>query len=175
MSSTVRIGNAQAFWGDRSDAAAELLAREPDLDFLTLDYLAEVSMSLLAAQRERDPATGYARDFVEVVRSLAPYWRSGGRCRLITNAGGLSPSGCAQACAAALAAAGCRPLRIAVITGDDVLDAAQRAARDAGTAGDDTFRHLETGAPISTVADRLVTANAYRTVRAPFRMESGRL
>ncbi|HEX3599897.1 MAG TPA: acyclic terpene utilization AtuA family protein, partial [Lacipirellulaceae bacterium] len=52
----VRIGNAQGFWGDRSDAAAELLAREPELDYLTLDYLAEVSMSILAMQRERDPS-----------------------------------------------------------------------------------------------------------------------
>ena len=58
MSAAVRIGNAQACWGDRSDAAAELLAREPDLDYVTLDYLAEVSMSILAAQREREPDAG---------------------------------------------------------------------------------------------------------------------
>src|SRR4051795_3213930 len=99
MSSTpqpVRIGNAQAFWGDRTDAAAEMLAREPKLDYLTLDYLAEVSMSILATQRERDPTAGYAREFVDVVRSLIPYWSSGGRCRLITNAGGLNPHGCAE-------------------------------------------------------------------------------
>ena len=96
----VRIGNAQAFWGDRADAAAEMLAREPDLDYLTLDYLAEVSMSILAMQRERDPKAGFARDFVEVVRSLVPYWSSGGRCRVIANAGGLNPHGCAEACRA---------------------------------------------------------------------------
>ena len=92
VTNPVRIGNAQAFWGDRSSAAAEMLAREPGLDYLTLDYLAEVSMSLLAKERERDPAAGYPRDFVEVVRSLAPYWAGGGRCRLIANAGGLNPS-----------------------------------------------------------------------------------
>ncbi len=80
-SKPVRIGNAQAFWGDRTSAAAEMLAREPDLDYLTLDYLAEVSMSILAMQRQRDPQAGFAREFVEVVRSLAPYWCSGGRCR----------------------------------------------------------------------------------------------
>ena len=94
----VRIGNAQAFWGDRADAAAEMLAREPELDYLTLDYLAEVSMSILAMQRERDPEAGFARDFVEVVRSLVPYWSSGGRCRVIANAGGLNPRGCVEAC-----------------------------------------------------------------------------
>src|SRR2546423_11075141 len=118
----VRIGNAQAFWGDRADAAAEMLAFEPDLDYLTLDYLAEVSMSILAMQRERDPNAGYARELVDVVRSLVPYWSSGGHCRLITNAGGLNPRGCAEACRAVLAAAGCRSLRIGVVAGDDVLE-----------------------------------------------------
>jgi hypothetical protein len=98
-----------------------MLAREPDLDYLTLDYLAEVSMSILAMQRERDPQAGYAADFVEVVRSLAPYWKDGGRCRVITNAGGLNPVGCAEACAIALQEAGSRALRIAIVSGDDVL------------------------------------------------------
>src|SRR5688572_8606416 len=131
MSQVVRIGNAQAFWGDRTDAAAEMLAREPDLDYLTLDYLAEVSMSILAVQRERDPRLGYPRDFVDVVRSLAPYWAAGGRCRVIANAGGLNPRGCAEACRAALETAGCRPLRIAVVTGDDVLGLLRNRANDA--------------------------------------------
>lgn len=162
MTTSVRIGNAQAFWGDRSDAAAELLAREPELDYVTLDYLAEVSMSILAAQRERNAALGYAQDFVDVIRSLARFWTDGGRCRLITNAGGLNPTGCAQACAAALAEAGCRSLTIAVITGDDMLPALQQAARDPADGSQvERFRHLESGAPIATVAERLVTANAY--------------
>src|SRR3954469_25754473 len=106
MTRPIRIGNAQGFWGDRVDAAGEMLALEPTLDYLTLDYLAEVSLSILAGQRDRDPSLGYAQDFVEVVRSLAPYWRDGGRCRLITNAGGLNPRGCASACAMALDEAG---------------------------------------------------------------------
>ena len=155
MTPTVRIGNAQAFWGDRSDAAAELLAQVPELDYLTLDYLAEVSMSILASQRERNPALGYAADFVDVVRSLAPYWRANGKCRVITNAGGLSPANCARACATALEEAGCRPLQIAVVTGDDVLDHVLKSP-DA-----DSFCHLESGAPLPEVAERLVTANAY--------------
>lgn len=158
MSSVVRIGNAQAFWGDRTAAAAEILAREPDLDYLTLDYLAEVSMSILALQRERDPQAGFARDLVDVVRSLAPHWASGGRCRLITNGGGLNPHGCAEACREVLEQAGCRSLRIGVVTGDDVLDAVRAAAADASSR---EFRNLDSGASISDVGDRLVTANAY--------------
>src|SRR3954452_12275563 len=156
ISKTVRIGNAQAFWGDRTDAAAEMLAREPGLDYLTLDYLAEVSMSILVMQRERDPSAGYAREFVEVVRSLVPYWNSGGRCRVIANAGGLNPQGCAEACRAVLAQAGCRPLKIGVVTGDDVL-ALVRAAN----ASSSDFQNLDTHAKLHEVRDRLVTANAY--------------
>ena len=121
MKRSIRIGNAQAFWGDRGDAAAELLALEPDLDYLTMDYLAEVSMSILAIQRERDPGLGYPKDFVEVVRVLSSYWAGGGRCRLVVNAGGLNPMGCAKACAAVLEKSGCRSMKIGVVSGDDVL------------------------------------------------------
>ncbi len=159
MAEPIRIGNAQAFWGDRSDAAAEMLAREPDLDYLTLDYLAEVSMSILAAQRERDPAAGFARDFIDVVCLLTPYWSAGGRCRLITNAGGLNPRGCAEACLAVLEQSGCRSMRIGVVTGDDVLELVRNSA--AMRTPTPQFRNLDTGRPINDVQDRLVTANAY--------------
>lgn len=154
----VRIGNAQGFWGDRAEAAAELLAREPNLDYLTMDYLAEVSMSILAAQRERDPSAGYAHDFVDVVQSLAPYWAGGGRCRLIANAGGLNPRACARACATVLEAAGCPAIKIAVVAGDDVLGQLQSASRDPNSS---PFQNLDTAASWATVQNRLVTANAY--------------
>lgn len=153
--STIRIGNAQAFWGDRCDAAAELVAQAPDLDFLTMDYLAEVSMSILAVQRERDPAAGFPRDFVDVVASLAPYWAAGGKCRLIANAGGLNPRACAEACRAALEAAGCRPMKLAVVAGDNVLPLLQQEPENLD------YRNLDTAASLAGVVDRLVTANAY--------------
>ena len=79
MTPPLRIGNASAFWGDSNDAPAALVRQAADLDFLTLDYLAEVSMSILAKQRQRDPSSGYARDFVEVIRSLAPFCATGRR------------------------------------------------------------------------------------------------
>lgn len=155
----LRIGNASAFWGDSLDAAATLAAQSPDLDCLTLDYLAEVSMSILARQRQRDPAAGFAEDFIDVVRSLAPIWRQGRRLRVVTNAGGLNPAGCAAACRKALADAGAPPLRIGVVSGDDVLGQIQAAHRD----DPDTrrFSHLETHQPIGSIIDRLTTANAY--------------
>lgn len=153
MKPPLKIANAAGFWGDQPEAAARLVAAQPDLDFLTLDYLAEVSLSIMAILRTKDPAAGYARDFVEVLRSLVPFYRGGGRTKIVTNAGGLDPMRCAQACAEMLRAAGLDRLRIAVVSGDDVL-AAVRAAPEA-------FTNLETGASLSPVAPRLVTANAY--------------
>jgi len=156
---TLRVGNAQGFWGDSSLAPSQLASQAPDLDYLTLDYLAEVSMSILARQRQRDPSAGYARDFIEAVESLAPVWRGGKRLRVVTNAGGLSPANCGRACAEALRRLGCGGLKIAVVTGDDVLPMLRAAvAADPDTAA---FRHLESGERLAAVADSLVTANAY--------------
>ncbi len=152
----IRVGNAQAFWGDRPSAALELLAQEPALDYLTMDYLAEVSMSILALQRERDPNLGYAQDFVEVVRGLADYWAAGGKCRLIANAGGLNPIACARACIAALEKAGCRSMKVGVVRGDDVL-----AALMMSDPTSNAFQNLDSGRSLHGVRDRLLTANAY--------------
>ncbi len=152
----IRVGNAQAFWGDRPSAAFEMLTQVPNLDFLTMDYLAEVSMSILALQRERDVTRGFPQDFVDVVGGLAAYWAAGGHCRLIANAGGLNPVGCACACMAALENAGCRALKIGVVAGDDVLPLLL-----AGDSSSKTFQNLDSQLSLSSVRDRLVTANAY--------------
>jgi hypothetical protein len=160
----VRIGNAHGFWGDRLEAAGEMLAREPDLDFLTLDFLAEVSMSILAQQRSRDPQAGWPRDFIEIVRSIASYWREGGRCRVITNAGGLNPPGCARACCEVLKNTGCAGRTVAVVCGDDVLDLVARGADLSppfSADEDELLRNLDTDQTIAEVRNRIVTANAY--------------
>ncbi len=100
---------------------ARLVTQQHDLDYLTLDYLAEVSLSIMAAQREKDPEMGYARDFVDCVRSLIPLWKKGGKFKVVTNAGGLNPKGCAAACEKVLQEAGCS-IKIGIVSGDDVLD-----------------------------------------------------
>lgn len=155
MKRSIRVGNAHAFWGDRLAAARELLAREPDLDYLVMDFLAEVSMSILAGQRERDPAAGFVRDVLAVAADLAASWSAGGRCRVIVNAGGLDPAGCAAACRRVIEEAGCRPVTIGVVGGDDVLGLLR------SDDGPDAFANLDSGAALATVRDRLVTANAY--------------
>lgn len=115
----MKIANACGFWGDDIDAPRRTLELCPDLDYLTLDYLAEVSLSIMAIQKEKDSALGYARDFLDVLKSLVPYFKKGGKCRIITNGGGLNPEGLAKECKKIL---GSLPLKIGVITGDNVLD-----------------------------------------------------
>ena len=122
MLGKVTIGNAQGFWGDSPDAAARLVSQWPTLDFLTMDYLSEVSMSIMAIQREKDPQAGYARDFLDVVKALIPLWEEGARVRIVTNAGGLNPLACAEACREILREADFRPWKIGVVHGDDVLN-----------------------------------------------------
>lgn len=154
MAKPLTIGNAQGFWGDSIDAPARLMREAPELDYLTLDYLAEVSLSIMAIQRSRDPEAGYARDVMGVARSLAPYWKKGQRTKLVTNAGGLNPGACARAMAEALREEGCEGMRIGVVTGDDVFAHVQSSSGGA-------FKNWENGEPLDTVRDRLMTANAY--------------
>jgi len=152
--SIVRIGNAQGFWGDSSIAPATLIAQQPDLDYLTLDYLAEVSMSILAIQREKDPLAGFASDFIEVVRSLIPFWKKGLHFKIVTNAGGLNPLGCAMACQALLKGSGLAAMKIGVVSGDDLTT----LFKDSSEA---SFQHLETAESHQRIKSRLVSANAY--------------
>ena len=116
-------------------------------------------MSILASQRERDSTAGYARDFVEVVHSLIPFWQKGSKVRVISNAGGLNPHGCAKACAEVLRQAGIHSMKIGVVTGDDVLPVFKSGP--AKGARSNLFANLETGEPLTKVLGSLVTASAY--------------
>ncbi len=147
MAPPLKIANASGFWGDQPDAAARLVAGQPDLDFLTLDYLAEVSLSIMAIVRAKDPAAGYARDFLDVVGSLCPYWRAGGRTRVVTNAGGLDPQGCALACAGVLRAANLAHLKVAAVSGDDVLAVLRSGAGPTVSEGSATRPVMTMSAP----------------------------
>jgi len=113
----LRIACASGFWGD-SEAGAAQLVRGGHLDFLVFDYLAEITMSLLARAKAKSPDAGYAPDFVRVVAQLAPQLQAQG-IRVISNAGGVNPQACADALAQALAE-GNIPMRIAVVEGDDL-------------------------------------------------------
>ncbi|MET4577956.1 acyclic terpene utilization AtuA family protein [Ottowia thiooxydans] len=125
----LRIGCASGFWGD-SEAGASQLVRSGQIDYLVFDYLAEITMSLLARARAKSPDAGYAPDFVKVISSLAPEIKAQG-IRVVANAGGVNPQACAQALAAALQEQGLS-MHIAVVEGDDLADQVQ-VLRSEGT------------------------------------------
>src|SRR5580693_1614478 len=99
------IGNGAGFLGDNLDAPRRLV-EAAEVDYLTLEYLAELTLSILARLREKDPEFGYAADFITVLASLCPALAAQPKLRIVTNAGGMNPAGCARAAARVLAAAG---------------------------------------------------------------------
>src|SRR5262247_1650346 len=115
---TVRIANGQGFWGDSLQAPIEQVRRGP-IDYLTLDYLAEITISIMQKQRARDPRSGYARDFVAQVEEALPLLVQNG-ARVITNAGGVNPLGCRAALLEMTKLHG-RPLEVAAVIGDDLM------------------------------------------------------
>jgi hypothetical protein len=145
----VRIGGASGFWGDSSLGPMQLV-RAGGIDYLVFDYLAELTMSILAGARMKRPEEGYATDFVTVaLRSVLKQAVEQG-IRIVSNAGGVNPKGCAAAVQALADELGVK-VRIAVVEGDDVLPLAA-AMRAAGTV------EMSSGEPMP---QRLVTANAY--------------
>jgi hypothetical protein len=152
----IRIANGQGFWGDSLEAPLEQISRGP-IDYLTLDYLAEVTMSILQKQRSRDPRAGYARDFVDMIgrgaRDIVDR-----KIRIVANAGGVNPESCRQAVAQALQ----QPkTKIAVVAGDNILD-----RLDDMIARGVALKNLETGAPLESVRSRVQSANVYFGGRA---------
>jgi hypothetical protein len=147
---TVRIGGASAFWGD-SATGAHQLADVPSIDYLSFDYLAELTMSILAAARAKDPEQGYAGDFVDVaMRQILARCKERG-IRVVSNAGGLNPKACARALQRLAAEQGIEGLKIAIVDGSDVLPLVP-ALRDQGV------RDFYTDQPMP---GRMGSANAY--------------
>jgi hypothetical protein len=150
----VRIANGQGFWGDSVDAPVRLIDEGP-LDYLTLDYLAEVTMSILRKQQRRDPAQGYATDFVDLVRRVLPRARERG-VRLVANAGGVNPEACRTALFEVARQHGATGMKIGVVRGDDVVDRLDELV-EAGAG----LANLDDGRPFSEVRDRVLSANVY--------------
>jgi hypothetical protein len=152
---TVTIGNGCGFWGDNLDAPVELVSRAR-LDYLTLEYLAELTMSILAVQRQKDPQTGFATDFLHVLERLTPHLLAQPNLKIVTNAGGMNPVACAERARAILEKNRLENRQIAVVSGDDLLP-----RLDEFVAAGHTLNHLDTGEPLATIRDRVVSANAY--------------
>ena len=155
MKEKVRVASGQGFWGDMLSAPVDQVRGGP-IDYLMLDYLAEVTMSIVQKQRQRDPNAGYARDFVSLMREILP------DCvekdiRVLSNAGGVNVEGCAEAiCETARELGLGGKLKIGVITGDDILPRLDEFA-ERGI----EITNMDTGEPLSAVRDKVQAANVY--------------
>jgi len=150
----IRVAAGQGFWGDDLDAPRRQV-EGGQIDYLMLDYLAEVTMSILQKQKERDPTLGYARDFIGAMESILPAVLDRG-VKVVANAGGVNPRSCAEAVRSVGAQRRGTKLRIGVVTGDDLL-----GRLDDLIAHGHPLANMETGDPLSGVRDRVLSANAY--------------
>ncbi|MGH9465554.1 MAG: acyclic terpene utilization AtuA family protein [Thermoanaerobaculia bacterium] len=151
---TVRIGNGQGFWGDNVDAPVELLRGGP-IDYIGMDYLAEVTLSIMMRQKLRSPDLGYATDFIDFVRRVLPELKER-NVRVIANAGGLNPRACRAKVFQVARQMGLTGVRVGVVEGDDIL-----ARLPALIAAGHALANLDTGAPMSEILDQVTSANAY--------------
>ena len=157
---TVRIANGQGFWGDSLQAPIEQVRRGP-IDYLTLDYLAEITMSIMQKQRARDPRSGYARDFVSMIEEVLPDLVER-KIKVVANAGGVNAEACRDAVIEAARRAGfARKIKIGIVAGDDIMD-----RLDDYISRGVELKNMETGEPLSAVRPRVQSANVYFGGRA---------
>ncbi len=154
MKEKIKIASGQGFWGDLPNAPINQV-KKGKIDYLVMDYLAEVTMSIMQKQRMRNGKFGYARDFVDVVESILPEISKEG-VKVISNAGGVNPQACKDAILEAASRANISGIKIAVVDGDDILPGIDKLI----SAGH-TLKNMETGDPISTIKDDLLSANVY--------------
>ena len=155
MTSSLRIAAGQGFWGDWPEAPYRQVTGGP-VDYLMMDYLAEVTMSIMQKQKARDPTLGYAKDFVPLLERLLPELVGRG-VKVTANAGGVNPRACAAAVAETARGQRLKRMpRIGVVTGDDLLE-----RLDDLLAHGHELRNLDTGRPLRDVRDRVLSANAY--------------
>ena len=152
---TIRIANGQGFWGDSLEAPIEQVRRGP-IDYLGLDYLAEITMSIMQKQRARDPRQGYARDFVAMIEQILPDLVER-NIKVVANAGGVNPEACRDAVIEVARRAGFGgKIKIGIVGGDDILhrldDFISRGVE---------LKNLDTGEPLSTVRPLVQSANVY--------------
>ncbi len=154
VKSTIRIASGQGFWGDLLTAPVDQVKKGP-IDYLVLDYLAEVTMSILQKQRRKDPSLGYARDFVPLITEILPEVLGKG-IRVVTNGGGVNPEGCARAIMEMASLRNGAGLKVGVVKGDDILERLDEFL-DRGF----PLAHMDTGEPLSSVRNRVMSANVY--------------
>jgi hypothetical protein len=151
----VRVAGGQGFWGDWLEAPVRQVQGGP-IDYLMMDYLAEVTMSIMQKQKRRDPRFGYARDFVPLMERILPDLAARG-IKVTSNAGGVNPRACAEAVREAARRLGLsQRVRIGLVSGDDILPRLDELLEKGHALSD-----MDTGRPLSDIRDRVLSANAY--------------
>jgi len=153
MSNIIRIGNGQGFWGDSIDAPVRL-AKDGPLDYLTLDYLAEVTLSIMQRQKLKNPNAGYARDFLDLVENILPEIVDKG-VKVITNAGGVNPQSCRSELIELAKSSG-KKIKIGVIQGDDIFPTLAKLKKKGVS-----FENMDTGDDFDSIIDKVYSANVY--------------
>lgn len=154
MKEFIKIASGQGFWGDLPSAPINQV-KNGQIDYLVMDYLAEVTMSIMQKQRMRNEKFGYARDFVDVIEATLHEIKNDG-VKVISNAGGVNPRACKDAILEVAKNAGVTGLKVAVVDGDDILPGLDQLI-DQGH----LLKNMETGEAITTVKDDLLSANVY--------------
>ena len=154
MRDKVLIANGQGFWGD-SILGPIRLVNEGPLDYLTLDYLAEVTMSILQKLKSRDPSKGYATDFVQMCKRVLPVCREKG-IKIVANAGGVNPTACRDALADVIRELGITGMKIGIVEGDDILSELPSLI-----AGGEKFLNMDNGQELEPHLGAVRTANVY--------------
>ena len=150
---TIRIGNASGYWGDDPNALKRQV-KKGNLDYITMDFLAEITMSILQKQYQKNPNLGYAKDFVSMLKDVLPDLLEN-KTTIITNAGGINPESCCESIQNFAKELGLNP-KIAIVSGDNILPDIKKLYPEKST-----FENMETGDDFSEVSDRLACANVY--------------
>jgi hypothetical protein len=154
MKEKIRIASGQGFWGDLIDAPYHQVTKG-DIDYLVMDYLAEVTMSILQKQKNRNPNLGYAIDLIDLMKRILPITTKKG-IKVITNGGGVNPVACAEAIIQVAMKLDIGKLDVAVVLGDDIKDCLDEIIQKGCE-----LNNMETGEPITKVKDKLLSANVY--------------
>lgn len=154
MKNFIRIASGQGFWGDLIDAPVKQ-ATQGDVDYIMMDYLAEVTMSILQKQKNKDPKLGYARDIPPLMEKLLPVITHK-NIKVITNGGGVNPVACMEAVFEVARKLNIKQLKIGVVTGDNILDKIGEFI----SKGID-LKNMDTSESANTILDKILSANIY--------------
>ncbi len=154
MKPLIRIASGQGFWGDLLTAPLQQVKQGP-VDYLVLDYLAEVTMSILQKQKRKDPRLGYAKDLIPLLEEILPECVER-NIKVITNGGGVNPESCSEAILAVAQKLGISDLKVGVVSGDDILDRVDQFRQQGFE-----LKNMETAEPLAGIRNKLESANVY--------------